>query len=109
MDTPTPTPSASPPSPAAPAAHEPEFGMIHAHSDLSDDFFALFLDPAMVYSCAKFDTSATTLAQAQQAKIDWSLDKCELQPGMRLLDVGCGWGACAIRGHEKYKANVTGL
>ncbi len=95
--------------PPSQPALEPEFGMVQAHYDLSDDFFALFLDPSMVYSCAKFDTPQTSLADAQRAKIDLSLGKCELQPGMRLLDIGCGWGACALRAHDQYKANVTGL
>jgi cyclopropane-fatty-acyl-phospholipid synthase len=86
-----------------------DFKNVQAHYDLSDEFFALFLDPSMTYSCAKFGLPETTLAEAQQAKIDLSLGKCELRPGMRLLDIGCGWGACATRAHEHYGANVTGL
>jgi cyclopropane-fatty-acyl-phospholipid synthase len=86
-----------------------EFGMVQAHYDLSDEFFALFLDPTMVYSCAYFPTPETTLAAAQVAKIDLSLGKCELRPGHRLLDVGCGWGAAAVRAHERYGARVVGL
>ena len=82
---------------------------VQAHYDLSDDFFALFLDPSMVYSCAKFDTPETSLADAQRAKIDLSLDKCELRPGHRLLDIGCGWGATALRAVEKYGVSVVGL
>ena len=86
-----------------------EFKRVQAHYDLSDEFFALFLDPSMTYSCAKFDTPDTTLAAAQQAKIDLSLSKCELRPEHRLLDVGCGWGATALRAAEKYGCRVTGL
>jgi cyclopropane-fatty-acyl-phospholipid synthase len=86
-----------------------DFKRVQAHYDLSDEFFALFLDPTMMYSCAKFDTPETTLEEAQRAKIDLSLGKCELKPGMRLLDIGCGWGATALRAHEKYGAKVTGL
>ncbi|HZN64100.1 MAG TPA: class I SAM-dependent methyltransferase [Tepidisphaeraceae bacterium] len=86
-----------------------DFDNVQKHYDLSDEFFALFLDPSMTYSCAKFDTPETSLADAQRAKIDLSLGKCELKPGMRLLDVGCGWGATALRAAEKYGANVTGL
>jgi cyclopropane-fatty-acyl-phospholipid synthase len=82
---------------------------VQAHYDLSDEFFALFLDPSMVYSCATFDTRDTTLAEAQRAKIDLSLGKCELRPGQRLLDIGCGWGATALRAADKYGVGVTGL
>ena len=82
---------------------------VQAHYDLSDEFFALFLDPSMVYSCAKFDTPETTLADAQRAKIDLSLDKCELRPGHHLLDVGCGWGYTMMRAIERYDVNVVGL
>src|SRR5438309_9277496 len=88
---------------------EPEFGMVQAHYDLSDEFFALFLDPTMTYSCAKFDSAETSLAEAQVAKIELSLGKCELKRGQRLLDVGCGWGACAIRAHEHHAVDVVGL
>jgi cyclopropane-fatty-acyl-phospholipid synthase len=98
--------------PAANEASPPlaaDFAPVQAHYDLSDDFFALFLDPSRTYSCAKFDRPDSTLAEAQLAKIDLSLGKCELQPGQRLLDIGCGWGATALRAHEKYKVNATGL
>jgi cyclopropane-fatty-acyl-phospholipid synthase len=88
---------------------EADFKNIQAHYDLSDEFFALFLDPSMTYSCAKFGGPDTTLADAQRAKIDLSLGKCELRPGMKLLDVGCGWGATALRAHDHYGASVTGL
>lgn len=86
-----------------------DFKRVQAHYDLSDEFFALFLDPSMTYSCAKFDAPTTSLADAQLAKIDLSLGKCELRPGHRLLDVGCGWGATAVRAAERYGANVVGL
>jgi cyclopropane-fatty-acyl-phospholipid synthase len=86
-----------------------DFARVQAHYDLSDAFFALFLDPSMTYSCAKFDAPGTSLADAQRAKIDLSLGKCELKPGHRLLDIGCGWGATAMRAAEHYGANVTGL
>jgi cyclopropane-fatty-acyl-phospholipid synthase len=86
-----------------------DFANVQAHYDLSDAFFALFLDPSLTYSCAKFDAPDTTLAQAQLAKIDLSLGKCELRPGMTLLDIGCGWGAAARRAQEHYGASVIGL
>jgi cyclopropane-fatty-acyl-phospholipid synthase len=88
---------------------KPFFKDVQAHYDLSDEFFALFLDDSRTYSCAYFERDDMTLAEAQQAKIDLSLDKCEIQPGMKLLDIGCGWGATAKRAAEKYGANVIGL
>lgn len=86
-----------------------DFAPVQAHYDLSDEFFSLFLDPSMMYSCAKFDAPETTLAEAQRAKIDLSLGKLDLKPGMRLLDIGCGWGGTAMRAREKYGVDVTGL
>ncbi|ORC01579.1 SAM-dependent methyltransferase, partial [Mycobacterium persicum] len=77
--------------------------------DLSDDFFRLFLDSTQTYSCAYFERDDMTLEQAQIAKIDLSLGKLGLQPGMTLLDVGCGWGATMRRAIEKYDVNVIGL
>lgn len=88
---------------------KPFYQAVQAHYDLCDEFFALFLDPSMIYSCAYFAEPQMTLAQAQLAKADLSLDKCDLQPGMTLLDVGCGWGAVACRAAERYKVNVIGL
>ena len=82
---------------------------MQAHYDVGDDFYALFLDPTMTYSCAKFDTPDATLEEAQLAKIDLSLGKCELSPGMTLLDVGCGWGATAVRAREVWGVDVIGL
>ena len=77
----------------------PHFEEVQAHYDLSDDFFRLFLDPTMTYSCAYFDRRRDiTLEEAQLAKMDLSLAKLGLRSGMTLLDVGCGWGArCAAR------------
>jgi len=82
---------------------------IQAHYDLSDDFFRLFLDPTQTYSCAYFERGDMTLQEAQIAKIDLSLGKLGLQPGMTLLDIGCGWGASMRRAIEKYDVNVVGL
>lgn len=88
---------------------QPFFEEVQSHYDLSDDFFALFLDPTRTYSCAYFDDPEATLEDAQMAKIDLSLGKCELSPGMKLLDIGCGWGATALRAAESYQAKVIGL
>ena len=82
---------------------------MQAHYDLSDDFFALFLDPSRTYSCAYFERDDMTLEEAQRAKVDLALGKLGLKPGMTLLDVGCGWGSTMMRAIEKYDVNVVGL
>jgi len=87
----------------------PHFDDVQAHYDLSDDFFRLFLDPTQTYSCAYFQRDDMTLEEAQIAKIDLSLGKLGLQPGMTLLDIGCGWGATVTRALERYDVNVVGL
>jgi cyclopropane-fatty-acyl-phospholipid synthase len=88
---------------------KPHFADVQAHYDLSDDFFRLFLDTTQTYSCAYFERDDMTLNEAQIAKIDLALGKLGLQPGMTLLDVGCGWGATMRRAIEKYDVNVVGL
>jgi cyclopropane-fatty-acyl-phospholipid synthase len=88
----------------------PHFDEVQAHYDLSDDFFKLFLDPTMTYSCAYWDRNRDiTLEEAQIRKIDLSLGKLGLRPGMTLLEVGCGWGSTLRRAIEKYDVNVVGL
>jgi cyclopropane-fatty-acyl-phospholipid synthase len=82
---------------------------VQHHYDLSDDFYRLFLDPTQTYSCAYFERDDMTLEQAQIAKIDLALGKLGMQPGMTLLDIGCGWGATLMRAIEKYDVNVIGL
>src|SRR3954463_9804338 len=98
-----------PKSPEAGGDLKPHFDDVQAHYDLSDDFFRLFLDPSQTYSCAYFERDDMTLEEAQLAKIDLSLGKLGLQPGMTLLDIGCGWGAAMMRAIEKYDVNVIGL
>ena len=88
---------------------KPHFDDVQSHYDLSDDFFRLFLDPSHTYSCAYFERDDMTLQEAQLAKIDLSLGKLGLQPGMTLLDIGCGWGATMLRAVERYDVNVVGL
>jgi cyclopropane-fatty-acyl-phospholipid synthase len=87
----------------------PHFGNVQAHYDLSDDFFRLFLDTTQTYSCAYFERDDMTLEEAQLAKLDLALGKLGLEPGMTLLDIGCGWGATMRRAIEKYDVNVVGL
>ena len=82
---------------------------IEHHYDVSNDFYRLWLDPHMVYSCAYFPQQNETLEEAQCAKLDHILNKIMLKPGERLLDIGCGWGALAIRAAQKYGAQVVGV
>jgi len=94
---------------AAAARTRSNFDDVQAHYDLSNEFFALFVDPTRTYSCAYFPRADMTLHEAQLAKIDLTLDKLGLEPGMTLLDIGCGWGSVMKRAVEKYDANVVGL
>lgn len=87
----------------------PHFEDVQSHYDLSDDFYRLFLDSTHTYSCAFFERDEMTLEEAQIAKIDLSLGKLGLQPGMTLLDIGCGWGATLQRAVERFDVNVIGL
>ena len=69
---------------------------VRHHYDLPAEFFALFLDESMTYSCAVFSRGATTLEEAQETKLELVCTKLGLKPGERLLDVGCGWGSFAV-------------
>lgn len=87
----------------------PHFEDIQAHYDLSDEFFGLFQDETRKYSSAYFTGPNVTLSEAQIANVDLNLDKLDLQPGMTLLEIGCGWGLTLQRAMEKYDVNVIGL
>jgi cyclopropane-fatty-acyl-phospholipid synthase len=93
------------------ALHSPERDAqaIRYHYDVGNDFFALFLDESMTYSCAIFSRGATTLEEAQRTKLDLVATKLDLKPGMKVLDVGCGWGAFAIHAAREYGVEVTGI
>lgn len=82
---------------------------VRHHYDLPPEFFALFLDESMTYSCAVFSRGATTLEEAQQHKLDLVCTKLGLQEGQRLLDVGCGWGAFAVHAARHHGVSVTGI
>lgn len=79
------------------------------HYDVSNAFYALWLDEAMVYSCAYFEHPDDTLAQAQQAKLDHVCHKLLLQPAERFLDIGCGWGALVIHAARYYGVHAHGI
>ncbi|WP_371743752.1 class I SAM-dependent methyltransferase [Mangrovicoccus sp. HB161399] len=79
------------------------------HYDLSNDFYRLFLDKDMQYSCAYFEHAADTLEQAQLQKKRHIARKLRLEPGMSVLDIGCGWGGMAITLAQEFGARVTGV
>jgi cyclopropane-fatty-acyl-phospholipid synthase len=88
---------------------ERDAAAVRYHYDVGNDFFALFLDESMTYSCAIFSRGAETLAEAQRTKLDLVARKLALEPGMRVLDVGCGWGSFAIHAAREYGAHVVGI
>lgn len=79
------------------------------HYDISNDFYALWLDPRMVYSCAYFTAADETLAQAQERKLDYICRKLRLTPGERLLDIGCGWGGLILHAATHYGVEAHGI
>jgi cyclopropane-fatty-acyl-phospholipid synthase len=83
---------------------------VRHHYDVSNDFFELFLGPTMTYSCGVWARSgASTLEEAQEAKLELVCTKLGLQPGERVLDVGCGWGAFALHAAARHGVHVTGI
>ena len=106
------------PHPGAPGGHElqaPRAARANSgrsigfHYDLSNAFYALWLDPRMVYSCAYFGSAAEDLEAAQVRKLDVVCRKLGLRPGQRFLDIGCGWGALAIHAAERYGVQAHGV
>ncbi|HTQ20557.1 MAG TPA: cyclopropane mycolic acid synthase CmaA2, partial [Mycobacterium sp.] len=87
----------------------PPVEAVQSHYDRSNEFFKLWLDPSMTYSCAYFERPDMTLEEAQYAKRKLALDKLGLEPGMTLLDIGCGWGSTMRHAVEEYDVNVIGL
>ena len=79
------------------------------HYDVSNDFFALFLDESLTYSCAIWSRGATTLEEAQRTKLELVCTKLGLREGERLLDVGCGWGSFPVHAAKNHGVHVTGI
>ncbi|WP_338699452.1 cyclopropane-fatty-acyl-phospholipid synthase family protein [Streptomyces sp. Q6] len=82
---------------------------ISHHYDVGNDFYELVLGPSMVYSCAYFASEEATLESAQRDKLELICGKLGLRPGMRLLDVGCGWGSMAIHAAREHGVSVVGV
>jgi len=82
---------------------------ISHHYDVSNDFYGLWLDQRRVYSCAYFRTATDTLEVAQEQKLEHICRKLDLQPGERMLDIGCGWGGLVLWAAERYGVHATGI
>jgi cyclopropane-fatty-acyl-phospholipid synthase len=82
---------------------------VRHHYDVSNEFFALFLDDSMTYNCAIFSRGASTLEEAQETKLELICSKLDLKTGQRVLDVGCGWGSFAIHAAQRHAVQVTGI
>jgi cyclopropane-fatty-acyl-phospholipid synthase len=82
---------------------------VRHHYDVSNEFFALFLDESMTYSCAVFSRGAQSLEEAQRTKLELVCTKLEFREGERVLDVGCGWGSFAIHAAREHGVHVTGI
>ncbi|GAA4557852.1 class I SAM-dependent methyltransferase [Streptomyces collinus] len=112
---------AGPPLPPAPPREEARSPRRHLHTkrtdrraishhyDVGNDFYEIVLGPSMVYSCAYWPTPDSTLEQAQRDKLELVCRKLGLRPGLRLLDVGCGWGSLAIHAAREHGVNVVGV
>ncbi len=88
---------------------ERDAAAVRYHYNVGNEFFALFLDESMTYSCAIFSKGAHTLEDAQRAKLELVAGKLELAPQMRVLDVGCGWGSFAMHAAREHGAHVLGI
>jgi cyclopropane-fatty-acyl-phospholipid synthase len=93
----------------SPHTRQKDAEAIRYHYDVSNEFYGAWLDPNMVYSCAYFENGDEDLATAQLKKIDHILNKIGLRPGQTLLDIGCGWGALAIRAAQRHGARCVGV
>lgn len=85
------------------------FQVAQEHYDLGSDLYQAMLDKRMVYTSARYDRPDMTLEQAQEAKLDWFCKQLDLQPGQRILDIGCGWGSFMKYAVEQYDVTCVGL
>jgi cyclopropane-fatty-acyl-phospholipid synthase len=90
-------------------SEERDAAAIAHHYDVSNDFYRILLGPSMTYSCAVWEDDTTTLEDAQTNKYELICRKLALRPGMRLLDVGCGWGGMAMYAAERYGVRAVGV
>jgi cyclopropane-fatty-acyl-phospholipid synthase len=82
---------------------------VRSHYDMGNDFYALWLDRQMIYSCAYFETGSEDIDTAQHAKLEHICKKLRLEPGEHLLDIGCGWGGLVIHAAQRYGVRATGI
>jgi len=112
-DTPAPHPPVRAPDPSEVGGtlHTPQrdAAAVRSHYDVGNDFYKLWLDKRMVYSCAYFTNPYVSLDDAQEAKLDHICRKLRLSPGDRLLDVGCGWGGLVMHAAERFGVNAVGI
>jgi len=90
-------------------SRERDRAAVRYHYDVGNDFYSLWLDSRMVYSCAYFRSGAEDIEAAQEAKLDLISRKLQLRPGERLLDIGCGWGGLVVYAAERRGASVLGV
>jgi cyclopropane-fatty-acyl-phospholipid synthase len=93
----------------APHSKKRDAQAISYHYNVSNDFYRLWLDERMVYSCAYFHTADESLEDAQRSKLDYICRKLRLKPGERLLDIGCGWGGLIIHAAQNYGVDALGI
>jgi cyclopropane-fatty-acyl-phospholipid synthase len=92
-----------------PRSREADAKAISHHYDVSNEFYALFLDPLMVYTCAYYRDPDGKLEQAQRDKLELVCRKLELEAGDTLLDIGCGWGSLSIWAAQHYGVRAHGV
>jgi cyclopropane-fatty-acyl-phospholipid synthase len=86
-----------------------DLGAVRSHYDVGNDFYRIILGPTMTYSCAYWEDGVTSLDEAQEAKYEHICRKLGLRPGMRLLDVGCGWGGMVLHAAREYGVDAVGI